>query len=134
MRTSLGQIDLKALDDYLMSGHAANDSMGLSDLDGFLTGNRGWAGASMARCAVQSRCSSRFLFLMPTIHLIALSVRVGVSLGDAIADGTDLHGEAVNVVARLQTECPPGGICVSRSVRDHVHGRLLLGFSGTWCT
>jgi class 3 adenylate cyclase len=28
----------------------------------------------------------------------------------------------VNVAARLQTECPPGGICVSRSVRDHVHG------------
>jgi class 3 adenylate cyclase len=30
-----------------------------------------------------------------------------------------LHGEGVNVAARLEAECPPGGICVSRAVRDH---------------
>jgi uncharacterized protein len=33
-----GPIDLDALDDYLMSDHAPGNSMGLSDLDGFLTG------------------------------------------------------------------------------------------------
>jgi TolB-like protein/class 3 adenylate cyclase len=54
--------------------------------------------------------------------------RIGVNLGDAIADGTDLHGDAVNVAARLQSECPPGAVCVSRSVHDHVHGRLDLVF------
>ena len=58
----------------------------------------------------------------------AIRFRVGINIGDAIADGTDLHGDAVNVAARLQAECPPGGICVSRSVRDHVHGRLDLTF------
>jgi adenylate cyclase len=58
----------------------------------------------------------------------AIRFRVGINIGDAIADGTDLHGEAVNVVARLQTECPPGGICVSRAVRHHVHGYLDLSF------
>ncbi len=58
----------------------------------------------------------------------AMRFRVGIDIGDAIADGTDLHGDAVNVVARLQAECPPGGVCVSRSVRDHVHGRLHLAF------
>ena len=58
----------------------------------------------------------------------AIRFRVGVNIGDAIADGTDLHGDAVNVAARLQAECPPGGICVSRSVRDHVHERLDLSF------
>ena len=58
----------------------------------------------------------------------AIRFRIGINLGDAIADGTDLHGDAVNVAARLQGECPPGGICVSRSVRDHVHGRLSLDF------
>jgi adenylate cyclase len=58
----------------------------------------------------------------------AIRFRIGINLGDAIADGTDLHGDAVNVAARLQAECPPGGICVSRSVRDHVHGRLDLTF------
>ena len=52
----------------------------------------------------------------------AMRFRVGFDIGDAIADGTDLHGDAVNVV---QAECPRGGVCVSRSVRDHVHGRLV---------
>ena len=36
----------------------------------------------------------------------AICFRIGINLGDAIADGTDLHGDAVNVVARLQAECP----------------------------
>ena len=54
--------------------------------------------------------------------------RVGINIGDAIADGTDLHGDMVNVAARLQAECPPGGICVTRAVRDHVQDRLNLTF------
>jgi adenylate cyclase len=58
----------------------------------------------------------------------AIRFRVGINIGDAIADGTDLHGDAVNVAARLQAECPPGGICVARAVRDHVRGRLDLAF------
>jgi TolB-like protein/Flp pilus assembly protein TadD len=58
----------------------------------------------------------------------AIRFRVGINIGDAIADGTDLHGDAVNVAVRLQAECPPGGICVSRAVRDHVHDRLDLAF------
>jgi pimeloyl-ACP methyl ester carboxylesterase len=58
----------------------------------------------------------------------AIRFRIGINIGDAIADGTDLHGDAVNVAARIQAECPPGGICVTRAVRDHVHGRLDLAF------
>ena len=58
----------------------------------------------------------------------AIRFRIGINLGDAIPDGTDLHGDAVNEAARLQAECPPGGIWVSRSVRDHVHGRLGFAF------
>jgi adenylate cyclase len=54
--------------------------------------------------------------------------RVGINIGDVIPDGTDVHGDVVNVAARLQAECPPGGICVSRQVRDHIHGRLGLDF------
>jgi adenylate cyclase len=54
--------------------------------------------------------------------------RVGVNVGDVIPDGMNLHGEGVNIAARLQTICPPGAICVSRVVRDHVANRLGLGF------
>src|ERR1700722_4914025 len=58
----------------------------------------------------------------------AMRFRIGINIGDAIADGTDFYGDVVNVAARLQAECPPGDICVARSVRDHVHGRLDLVF------
>ena len=54
--------------------------------------------------------------------------RIGINIGDVIPDGTDLHGDGVNIAARLEAECPVGGICVSRTVRDHVHGRLDLAF------
>ncbi len=58
----------------------------------------------------------------------AMRFRVGINIGDAIADGTDLHGEAVNIAVRLQTECPPGAICVTRAVCDHMQGRIDLAF------
>jgi adenylate cyclase len=58
----------------------------------------------------------------------AIRFRVGINAGDVIPDGTDIHGDVVNVAARLQVECPPGGICVSRSVHDHVRDRLNLAF------
>ena len=58
----------------------------------------------------------------------AIRFRIGINIGDAIADGTDLHGDAVNVAVRVQAECPPGGICVTRPVRDHVRDRLDLAF------
>jgi TolB-like protein/class 3 adenylate cyclase/Flp pilus assembly protein TadD len=50
--------------------------------------------------------------------------RVGLHLGDLIVDGDDLYGDGVNVAARLEAEAPPGGIIVSRAVRDAVEGRL----------
>jgi adenylate cyclase len=54
--------------------------------------------------------------------------RVGINVGDVIPDGGDVHGDVVNVAARLQVECPVGGVCVSRAVRDHVQDRLNLPF------
>ena len=58
----------------------------------------------------------------------AIRFRVGINVGDVIPDGTDVHGDVVNVAARLQAECPPGDICVTRQVRDHVQDRLDLAF------
>ncbi|MBS0524510.1 MAG: adenylate/guanylate cyclase domain-containing protein [Proteobacteria bacterium] len=54
----------------------------------------------------------------------AIVFRAGLHLGDVIVDGTDIYGDDVNVAARLETEAPPGGIVVSRAVRDAVHGRV----------
>lgn len=46
-----------------------------------------------------------------------LELRIGINLGDVIADRDDLYGSAVNVAARLQQLAEPGGICVSEAVR-----------------
>ena len=58
----------------------------------------------------------------------AIRFRVGINVGDVIPDGPDVHGDVVNVAARLQTECPPGGICVSARVQEDAVGRLELAF------
>ena len=50
--------------------------------------------------------------------------RAGIHLGDVIVETSDLYGDAVNIAARLQGEAPPGGIVVSRAVREAVDGRI----------
>ena len=54
--------------------------------------------------------------------------RIGVTLGEVIVDGEDIYGDGVNVAARLQTLAPPGGVAVSRPVRDQAAGRLDVEF------
>ena len=54
----------------------------------------------------------------------AIVFRIGLHLGDVIVEGDDIYGDDVNVAARLETEAPPGGIIVSRAVREAVQGRL----------
>jgi adenylate cyclase len=50
--------------------------------------------------------------------------RVGVNLGDVIVEEHDIFGDGVNVAARLEALAEPGGVCVSRVVRDQVRDRL----------
>jgi class 3 adenylate cyclase len=57
-----------------------------------------------------------------------ITFRVGVNLGDVIADGDDIYGDGVNIAARLEALAEPGGICISRTVRDHIGDRLPYGF------
>ena len=54
--------------------------------------------------------------------------RMGVNVGDIVPDGTNVHGDGLNVAARLQSVCPIGEICVSRVVREQVGNRLGLPF------
>ena len=54
--------------------------------------------------------------------------RIGVNLGDVIAEEHDIFGDGVNVAARLEALAEPGGISVSRMVRDQVRDRLDFAF------
>jgi len=58
----------------------------------------------------------------------AIQFRIGVNLGDVIAEGDDIYGDGVNVAARLESVAQPGGIAVSQSVCDHVGNRLSVTF------
>jgi adenylate cyclase len=53
-----------------------------------------------------------------------IEFRVGINLGDVIAEEHDIFGDGVNVAARLEALAEPGGICASRMVRDHVRDKL----------
>ena len=54
--------------------------------------------------------------------------RISINIGDFIVDERDIFGDGVNVAARLEALAEPGGICVSRVVRDQVRDKLDFGF------
>ena len=55
--------------------------------------------------------------------------RIGINVGDIIIDGDDIFGDGVNVAARLETLCEPGGLCISRTANDQVRDKLSLSFA-----
>jgi adenylate cyclase len=57
-----------------------------------------------------------------------IQFRIGINLGDIIKDGRDIHGDGVNIAARLEALAEPGGICVNRVVRDQVRDKLDFAF------
>ena len=58
--------------------------------------------------------------------------RIGVNLGDVIVEPEDIFGDGVNIAARLEALAEPGGICISRVVRDQIRDKLPSISSGTW--
>ncbi len=58
----------------------------------------------------------------------AITFRIGVNLGDVIVEGDDIHGDGVNVAARLEGLCEPGAVYISASVHDQVAGKLAAAF------
>jgi adenylate cyclase len=57
-----------------------------------------------------------------------IELRIGVNLGDVIADGDDLYGDGVNIAARIEALADAGGVFVSGTAYEHVRDRLPCGF------
>ena len=57
-----------------------------------------------------------------------ITYRIGINIGDIMVEGDDIYGDGVNVAARLEGLAEPGGICVSRTVFNHVTNKVDLGF------
>jgi adenylate cyclase len=57
-----------------------------------------------------------------------LRFRVGINVGDVIVEGGDIHGDGVNIAARLESLATPGDICLSGDAYRHAKGRLEVAF------
>jgi adenylate cyclase len=56
-----------------------------------------------------------------------ITFRVGVNLGDIIIDGDDIHGDGVNIAARLEAIAEPGTVCISATGWEHARGKVPFG-------
>ena len=50
--------------------------------------------------------------------------RIGVNLGDVLIEGDDILGDGVNIVARLEGLCEPGGVLISGAAYEHTRGKI----------
>lgn len=57
-----------------------------------------------------------------------IAFRIGINVGDIIIDDGDIFGDGVNVAARVENECEPGGVCLSGSAFEQVRGKTNFAF------
>src|SRR5262245_39737390 len=93
--------------------------------DGFLAEFASVVDAVRCTAAIQQQAIER-AGTEPEARRIAL--RIGVNLGDVIAEGGDLHGDGVNIAARLEALAEPGTICISGTAYEQVRDRVNLVF------
>jgi adenylate cyclase len=80
------------------------------------------------RCAleVQSGMATRGTQEVP--EAMRIQFRIGINVGDIIAEDQDVFGDGVNLAARLEGIADPGGICVSARVKEDVEGKVDAAF------
>jgi adenylate cyclase len=89
--------------------------------DGMLLEFHSVADAVLCAVEIQRRMSRRNTDVSPARWI---QFRIGINLGDVIAEENDIFGDGVNVAARLEALAEPGGVYVSGAVRDQVGDRL----------
>jgi adenylate cyclase len=80
-----------------------------------------------ARCAVEvQRCMTKQNVDVPLD--VRIEFRIGIHVGDIIADENDIFGDGVNIAARLEGIAQPGGICVSDDAHRQIRGKIDIVF------
>ena len=91
--------------------------------DGALAEFQSVVDAVACAVAIQSRVAAHEVEAGAERRLV---FRIGINLGDVVVEGDDLFGDGVNVAARLEQLCPPGGVLISGTAYDHMKGKLNL--------
>ena len=78
-------------------------------------------------CAVEVQCGMhhRNVAVAPEQRM---RFRIGINLGDVIAEPEDIYGDGVNIAARLEAMAEPNGICISHVVHEQVRDKLPFEF------
>src|SRR5262249_24927032 len=81
-----------------------------------------------ARCAldIQHGMRERNSNVLPAK---SIEYRIGINVRDVMIQDGDIFGDGVNVAARLEGLCEPGGICIPRATRDQIRDKLGLSFT-----
>src|SRR3954463_14231411 len=74
--------------------------------------------------SLQEKMAERNGSLSPP-HIV---FRIGINIGDIIIDGDDIFGDGVNIAARVENECEPGGVCLSASAFEQIRGKPDFAF------
>ena len=51
-----------------------------------------------------------------------MEFRIGINLGDVIAEGERIYGDGINIAARIEGLAEGGGICISGTAYDQIEG------------
>ena len=78
-------------------------------------------------CAVETQNAMAALEPEQT-GMPGFAIRTGVNVGEVVVEDDDIYGEGVNIAARLQAICAPGGLCISIGVHRMVEGRVDAAF------
>jgi adenylate cyclase len=118
----------------VLSSHRRTIDAAISQFGGRITGTAGdsvlaefESVVSAINCAVQIQQA----LAEENSHLDLerrLFLRIGINVGDVMVKDGDIFGDGVNIAARLEALADPGGICVSRGVRDHLRKHRIVAF------
>ena len=93
--------------------------------DGLIAEFGSVVGAVACAAAIQTRLAEGQDAIPPERRIV---LRIGINLGDVVVEGDDLLGDGVNVAARLEQACPPGGVLVSGPAYDQLTGKIDVPF------